>query len=45
MQNKIPVPSFADGLLEYAEYPMVQLANVYSVPVDLIRWRYEQMKI
>lgn len=34
-----------DELLEYAEFPMVQLANVYNVPMDLIKWRYEQMKI
>ena len=35
----------SDELLEYAEFPMVQLANVCNVPMDLIKWRYEQMKI
>ena len=32
-----------DELMEYAEYPMSHLANIYDVPMDLIRWRYEQM--
>ena len=32
-----------DELMEYAEFPMSHLANIYDVPMDLIRWRYEQM--
>ena len=32
-----------EELMEYAEFPMSHLANIYDVPMDLIRWRYEQM--
>ena len=32
-----------DELMEYSEFPMSLLADVYGVPMDLIRWRYEQM--
>ena len=33
-----------DELLEYAEFPMSHLANIYDVPMDLIRWRYAQLE-
>ena len=33
-----------DELMEYAEFPMSHLANIYDVPMDLIRWRYEQLE-
>lgn len=32
-----------DELMEYSEFPMSLLADVYGVPMDLVRWRYEQM--
>lgn len=33
-----------DELLEYSEFPMSLLADVYGVPMDLTRWRYEQLE-
>lgn len=33
-----------DELLEYREHPMTLLADIYGVSVELIRWRYEQLK-
>ena len=32
-----------DELMDYAEFPMIQLANVYGLSVDLIQWRYAQL--